>query len=112
MSKITLAVPAANGQGASAVWPGGWATVSCRGTFDSGTVTLQVSFDSGTTWETAVDEAGDSIAFAATGHKQMSYAGDTTCYVRASVGGSSGATDVDLDLLCGYAGVKRPGLDA
>lgn len=112
MAKITLAVPAANGQGASQVWHGGWATVSCRGTFDSGTVTLQVSFDSGTTWETILDLDGSAIAFTATGHKHMAYAGDLTCVMRASLGGSGGATAVTLDLVLGYAGIKRPGLDA
>jgi hypothetical protein len=104
MAALALAVPAANGPGTAQTWRGGWGTVWCAGTFDGGTVTLQVSYDAGTSYQTAKDDQGDDVAFAAAGHKQMSYAG--TPLLRASLGGSSGGTSVDLDVHYGVASVR------
>jgi len=105
MAALELAVPAANGQGAAQTWRGGWGTVWCKGTFDSGTVTLQVSYDAGTSYQTAKDDQGDDVAFAAAGHKQIAYAG--TPLLRASLAGSSGGASVDLDVHYGAAHVDR-----
>lgn len=105
MPKLNLAVPAANGQGAAQRWRGGWGTVWCKGTFDSGTVTLQISYDGGTSYQTAKDDIGDDVTFAAAGHRQIGYAGRPL--MRASLAGSSGATAVALDIHHGVASVAH-----
>lgn len=99
MPKTTLVVPAANGQGASQTYSGGKCTAACYGTgFDGGTVTLQCSHDVGVTWFTVKDEAGGDVTFTANGHSKIISIGGTPL-VRASLGGSSGATSVTLQLL-------------
>lgn len=98
MPTTTLVVPAANGQGASQTYSGGACTAACYGTgFDGGTVTLQLSYDVGVTWFTAKDVAGNNITFTANGHSREFWPGGTPL-VRASLGGSSGATAVTLKL--------------
>ena len=107
MSQLTLAVPAANGQGAAQTWRGGWGVVWCSipagGKFDSGTVTLQVSYDAGVSYQTAKDDAGSDITFAAAGHAQIAYPGAPL--LRASLAGSSGATALTLLAIYGAANV-------
>jgi hypothetical protein len=105
MAQLDLAVPAANGQGAAQTWRGGWGTVWCSGTFNSGTVTLQVSYDAGSSYQTAKDDAGNNVAFTAAGHMQIAYAG--TPLLRASLSGSGGATDVDLLCVYGLAHTRQ-----
>lgn len=107
MTQLALAVPAANGQGAAQSWRGGWGTVWCSGTFDSGTVTLQVSYDDGASYQTAKDDAGSDVTFSAAGHAQIAYAG--TPLLRASLSGSGGATDVDLVCTYGMANTRQGG---
>lgn len=102
LPKQTLAVPVANGSGASQAWGGGWASVFCYGTFDSGTVTVQVSPDSGTTWLTAQDSLGGELVFTANGHHPMAAYGGQPLF-RATLTGSSGATSVALELHYGAA---------
>lgn len=107
MAKLTLAVPAANGQGAAQTWRGGWGTVWCSvpagGGFDGGTITLQVSYDAGVSYQTAKDDAGANITFAAAGHAQFAYA--DAPLLRASLAGSSGATTLTLLAIYGAANV-------
>jgi hypothetical protein len=111
MSSVAIPVPVENGTGVPVVWRGGWGTVWCVAKalgvgFDSGTVTLQVSYDGGMTWLTAKDSLGDNVAFAANGHSTVfAYGGSPR--LRASLGGSSGATDVSLSIHYGYA-VTQP----
>jgi len=108
MSQLTLAVPAANGQGAAQTWRGGWGVVWCSipagGKFDSGTVTLQVSYDAGVSYQTAKDDAGSDITFAAAGHAQFAYA--DAPLLRASLAGSSGATAITLTVHYGMANAR------
>lgn len=102
LPKLSLTVPAATGVGASKYFDGGWCSVFCYGTFDSGTVTLQVSPDAGTTWFTVKDSIGDDVTFAANGYFGMVALGGTVL-VRASLAGSSGATALALELHSGAA---------
>lgn len=110
MASLTLAVPVANGQGAAQTWNGygglAWCVVTAA---DGGTVTLQVSGDGGVSYQTAVDSGGNAITFAATGHNSFAYPPGVK--LRASLAGSSGATDVDLTIVYGvaltYAGVPQ-----
>lgn len=108
MAKLTLAVPAANGQGAAQTWRGGWGTVWCSvpagGGFDGGTITLQVSYDAGVSYQTAKDDAGANITFAAAGHVQLFYA--DAPLLRASLAGSSGATEITLTAHYGLANAR------
>ena len=108
MTDLTVAVPAANGQGAAQTGEPGWYTVACYapatgGDWDSGTVTLQVNYaPSDPVWITAVDWQGDNVAFAAAnGIQQIAYGG--TPQFRASLAGSSGATVVTCKLFRGKA---------
>lgn len=105
MAKLSIAVPAANGQGAAQTWRGGWGTVWCKGTYDSGTITLQVSYDAGVTYQTAKDDSGTDVTFAAAGHAQVAYAG--TPLFRASLAGSSGNTSVTLEMHYGVANTRN-----
>lgn len=103
MAKLTLAVPSTDTDGVEQTYNGGWATVSYRVTSGTGTATLQVSFDGGTTWETVVDQDGSNVAFTATGHKQIAYAGP--CDLRVSVSGSSSLV-ATLDVIFGTASTQ------
>ena len=104
MRELTLAVPAANGQGAAQRYYGGWCKIWCWGSdFDSGTVTIQVSPDGGTTWLTAVDMDGVDITFAANGVANFSGAVPDGATVRTSLAGSSGGTAVTCKLVYGWA---------
>lgn len=49
----------------------GWFNVSCYGTFTTATLVLERSFDGGTTWLQAYDEAGNAITFTAAGAKKV-----------------------------------------
>jgi len=101
---LTLAVPAANGNGAAQTLRYMWGTIDCYGTFDSGTVTIYVSPDEGTTWIALTDEFGSDLAFAAAnGSKNFHRAVDDTVQIRATLSGSSGSTDVTCQVRPGYA---------
>lgn len=102
LPKTALTVPVATGNGASKTFDGGWCSVFCYGTFDSGTVTLQASPDSGTTWFTVKDSIGDNVTFAANGYFSMVVLGGNPL-VRAALTGSSGATALTLELHFGAA---------
>lgn len=102
MTSTSVAVPAANGNGAASTYLGGQATVVVQGTFDGGTVKLQVSYDSGTTWIDAAslnqDIAGEYIA---NGGEVVWFGGKPQ--VRANLSGSGGSTDVTCELHYGLA---------
>lgn len=108
MAKLTLAVPVANGQGAAQTWRGGWGTVWCSvpagGGFDGGTITLQVSYDGGVSYQTVRDDAGADVTFAAAGHAQIAYS--DTPLLRTSLAGSSGATAILLTVHYGQANAR------
>lgn len=50
---------------------GGWINVSCYGSFTTATLVLERSFDGGTTWLQAYDEAGNAVTFTAAGSKRV-----------------------------------------
>jgi len=103
MAKLTLAVPVANGQGAAQTFNGGWATVSYRVTSGTGTTVLQVSYDSGVSWDTAPDHSDADVSFTAQGIKQIALAGP--CLMRASVSGSSSLVAA-MDVVFGVAATQ------
>lgn len=49
----------------------GWFNVAVFGTFTTATVVLERTFDGGTTWLQAYDEAGAAITFTAAGAKRV-----------------------------------------
>ena len=107
MTKTTITVPAANGDSDAQVYLGGAATLVVFGTFDGGTVKLQVSYDEGTTWLDAVDVNQDLVgSFAANGGEMVWFGG--TPQVRANLAGSSGSTAVTCELHYGLARTRDP----
>jgi hypothetical protein len=78
------------------------------GTFDSGTVKLQVSYDAGTTWIDATDDFGDVIAFTANGTKAIWFGGAPL--IRVNLAGSSGGTSVTVEANYGLANIRDGGL--
>ncbi len=102
--KTSLTCPAANGNSASATYKGGAATLAVFGTFDSGTVKLQLSYDAGTTWFDATDDFGDVVSFTANGAKAIWYGGAPL--VRVNLAGSSGATAVTVEAHDGLANTR------
>ena len=103
--KTSLTCPAANGNSASATYLGGVASLAVFGTFDSGTVKLQLSRDAGTTWYDATDDFGDVISFTANGEKVVWFGGAPL--VRVNLAGSSGGTAVTCEIHYGLAHVDR-----
>lgn len=101
--KTTLTVPGANGNSASALYLGGAAEFVVYGSdFDSGTVTLQVSYDDGTTWINASSVNQDLIgAFSANGGETVWFGGQPL--VRVVLSGSSGTTVATCELHYGLA---------
>ena len=101
--KTTLTVPAANGNSDSSLYLGGAATLVLYGSsFDGGTVTLQVSYNNGTTWINASSVNQDLIgAFSANGGETVWFGGQPL--VRAVLSGSSGSTAVTCELHYGLA---------
>lgn len=75
------------------------------GTFDSGTVKLQLSYDAGMTWFDAKDDNGDVISFTANGSKSVWFGGSPL--VRVNLAGSSGGTAVTVEIHYGLAHVDR-----
>lgn len=100
----TLTVPASNGNGAASDVRGGEYVVHCYGTFDSGTVTLEVSPDDGTTWYGLTDHQDDAVTFSGDGQRRFNI--DAGRQLRAALSGSSGSTDAacELGLLKHYSG--------
>lgn len=72
-----------------------WATVFVYGTFGSGTATVQVSPDAGTTWIDVEDDGGSVVSFTADGARNVRLASDAGEPVLISVD-LSGATSPDL----------------
>ena len=99
--KTSLTCPAANGNSASATYKGGASTLAVFGTFDSGTVKLQLSYDAGTTWIDATDDNGDTISFTANKTKSIWLGGAPL--VRVNLAGSSGGTAVTVEANYGLA---------
>jgi hypothetical protein len=61
--KKLLDAVTANGNSSSYKWPGGKGTLVAAGTWGSGTITLQASPDSGTTWvSSSVTRTADGIS--------------------------------------------------
>lgn len=81
-----LTAATADGNGDVYEWPGGVGTLHSYGTFGSGTVTLQASFDQGTTFD-AADTT--NLAFTADGMANFDL---PRCQIRANLAGSSGAS--------------------
>jgi hypothetical protein len=102
---ITLAVPSTNGSGAGQNCPYPWGTIDCYGTFDGGTVTIDMSPDGGTTWYTLQDTVWNNVAFTADGYANFERA--TRIQLRATLSGSSGSTDVTCQVRPGFADVTR-----
>lgn len=69
-----------------------------QGTFGSGTATLQVSADGGTTWVDATDDNGTSITFAANGVRNVQISSDAQAPVLISIN-LAGSTSPDLNLI-------------
>lgn len=102
MTKTEITVPAANGNSAAAVYLGGAATFVVFGTFDSGTVKLQVSYDAGTTWIDAASVNADLVgSFSANGGETVWFGGKPQ--VRVNLAGSSGSTAVTCEIHYGLA---------
>lgn len=100
---ITLTIPAANGDSNEINLPGSWGSIDCYGSsFDSGTVTLKQSPDSGDTWITMKDDWGNDIAFTANGSAPFTLAPEKR-KVKAVLSGSSGSTDVTCQIRLGWA---------
>lgn len=106
--KTSLTCPAANGNSASATYKGGASTFVVFGTFDSGTVKLQLSYDAGTTWFDAVNDNGDTISLTANGSKSVWFGGAPL--VRVNLAGSSGGTAVTVEFNYGLANTRDGGL--
>ena len=84
-----ILLSAAGATGSSATWGGGYGVFYCTGTFGSGTVKLQASYDNGTTW-LDVDKSPDTyVTFTANGHGEFTL---PPCLVRANVSGATGAS--------------------
>lgn len=98
---IDLAVPAADGNGAGSTIPYPWGTIDCYGTFDSGTVSIQMSPDAGTTWYALKDPLWAALTFTADGYANFERA--TEIQLRAVLSGSSGSTSVTCRVRSGYA---------
>jgi hypothetical protein len=103
MASIALNVPLANGSGTTHTWKGGWATIHAKGTaYDGGTFTLQVSWDSGTTYHTLKDDFGDNVAFAANGYKNVTLGGFPLVRVTLA-GAAASANTVAIVVAYGWA---------
>lgn len=64
----------------------GYFNVSVYGSFTTATVVLERTFDGGTTWLAAYDEAGNAISFTAAGSKRVRELEDGVYYrLRCSV---------------------------
>ncbi|RZN09655.1 hypothetical protein CWO91_16640 [Bradyrhizobium genosp. SA-3] len=75
-----------NGSTSGVVWPGGRGVFTAFGTFGSGTIKLQVSYDDGTTWMD-VDRSGDTYCtFTSNGSGGFEL---PKCQVRANTAGST-----------------------
>lgn len=74
---------AANGSTAGSHISGGTATVSCSGTFGSGTMTIQISLDGGTTY-VAIDTTGAKTADATFNLERL-----PDCYLRWTLTGAT-----------------------
>lgn len=102
MTKTEIIVPSADGNSAAATYKGGAATFVVFGTFDSGTVKLQVLYDAGTTWIDAASVNQDLVgSFSANGGEVVWFGG--TPQVRVVLSGSSGSTAVTCELHYGLA---------
>lgn len=75
-------------------WEGGHGTAYAHGTWGSGTLTIQASFD-GATWLTITGVTGAAVSLAANGLFPFRL---PPCQVRGVLTGSTGAT-VNFDLL-------------
>ncbi|MFA7587659.1 MAG: hypothetical protein WCY11_15935 [Novosphingobium sp.] len=80
---------ATDGNSAAEDWPSGCGTARAWGTFDGATVTLQASFDGGTTWI----DVGEDATFTAAGMTNFSLG---PCKLRGVVSGAGGTTSVSL----------------
>lgn len=88
----TLTTAAATSAGTR--WEGGHGTAFAQGTFGSGTLTIQASFD-GTTWITITGVTAAAVSLTAAGMFPFRL---PPCLVRGVLTGSTDAT-VDFDLL-------------
>lgn len=79
---------AANGNGTAVDWRGGIGSFRAWGELAGGTVSLQASFDGGTTW-IAVEGAGLTAAGIKTFRLPV-------CKLRASLAGASGSPSADV----------------
>ncbi|TWA89588.1 hypothetical protein [Bradyrhizobium stylosanthis] len=76
----------ADGQSSAISWPGGRGVFAAFGTFGSGTIKLQASYDDGTTW-IDVDRSGDTyVTFTANGAGGFEL---PKCQLRVSLSGST-----------------------
>lgn len=78
----------ADGSTPTQSWDGGLGTVAVAGTFGSGTIKLEASFDNGTTWI----PVGTDVEFTATGMGNFHL---PACNLRCTL---SGATSPDIDI--------------
>lgn len=88
----------ANGQTTAIGWLGGRGNFIAQGTFGSGTIKLQASFDDGTTW-IDVDKSGDTyVTFTSNGVGGFELG---ACQLRASLSGAT-APSIDSGLEYSY----------
>ena len=86
----------ANGDQGAAVTFGAWQdrTVQVTGTFGTGgSVTIQGSNDTGTTWATLTDPLGNALTFTAAGMKQIT---ELPYQIRPSVTAGDGTTAINV----------------
>lgn len=103
MPKTVLEVPTTGAPlpgdaayGEEVTYDGDRSTLHCIGTFDGGTVTLQISYDAGVTWFTCPDTSGTDIEMTANAVLDLDLGG--TPLLRTKLTGSGGTTDVLLEI--------------
>lgn len=73
-------------------------TIFVQGDFGSGTATLQVSGDGGTTWVNVTDDAGSVIQFTANGARNVRIISDVQLPTELSIN-LTGSTNPDLNFI-------------